>query len=78
MEIQEIIDKWKINRALLASKLKMPKGTFNNKLNPSHASQFSDKELFQLKQVLIGMRNDLDVVEQDFNDALKIIAGGGK
>lgn len=76
--IQEIIDKWKINRALLASKLNMPKGTFNNKLNPAHASQFSDKELFQLKTVLLEMGADLMEIERDFNDALKIIAGGKK
>lgn len=76
MEIQAIIDKWKINRALLASKLNMPKGTFNNKLNANHSSQFSEKELYQLKQVLIDMGNDLNEIEQDFNEALKIVAGG--
>jgi len=76
MEIQEIIDKWKLNRALLASKMGMPKGTFNNKLSPSHPTQFSDKELFQLKTILIQLREDLGIIDTDFNEALKIIANG--
>lgn len=75
MEIQEIIIKWKLNKAHLASKLKMKKGTFQNKLNPAHKTKFTNEELFQLKQVLIGLYNDLDGIEQDFNDALAIIAG---
>lgn len=70
MEIQEIIDKWKLNRALLASKLGMPKGTFNNKLSPKHPTKFSDQEMYQLKQALIELYNDLDGIEQDFNVAL--------
>lgn len=73
----QIIDLWKVNRALLASKMDMPKGTFNNKLNPDHSASFTDKELNQLCNILIELRNDLDVVEGvDFNEALKIIAGG--
>jgi hypothetical protein len=70
MEIQEIIDKWKLNRALLASKLGMPKGTFNNKLSSKHPTKFSDQEMYQLKQTLIELYNDLDGIEQDFNVAL--------
>ena len=75
MKIQEIIIKWKLNKALLASKLKMKKGTFQNKLNPAHQTKFTNEELFQLKQVLIELSNDLDGIEQDFNEALAIIAG---
>ena len=55
----------------------MPKGTFNNKLNPDHTASFSDKELNQLCNILIELRNDLDVVEgADFNEALTIIVKG--
>ena len=75
MEIQEIITKWKLNKQLLASKLKLKKGTFQNKINPSHKTKFTNEELFQLKQVLIELSNDLDGIEQDFNEALAIIAG---
>lgn len=53
----------------------MPKGTFNNKLNPEHDSQFSDKERNLLCQILIEMRNDFDIVEgADFNEALSILS----
>lgn len=55
----------------------MPKGTFNNKLNPDHSATFSDKELNQLCNILIELRTDLEVVEgADFNEALKIMTGG--
>ena len=71
----ELIEKWKVNRALLASKMDMPKGTFNNKLNPDHNSTFSDKEHNQLCNILIEMRNDLEQIEgADFNEALKILS----
>ena len=52
----------------------MPKGTFNNKLTGSLNSKFTNKELNQLCNVLIEMRNDLDIVEgADLNEALSII-----
>lgn len=71
----QIIERWKVNRALLASKMDMPKGTFNNKLNPDHDSTFSDKERNLLCQILIEMRNDLEQVEgADFNESLKILS----
>lgn len=54
----------------------MPKGTFNNKLNESHASQFSDKERIQLIGVLREMSVDIDsVTDIDFNAALGAIIG---
>ncbi len=53
----------------------MKKGTFQNKLNPAHQTKFTNEELFQLKQALIELSNDLDGIEQDFNEALAIIAG---
>ena len=53
----------------------MPKGTFNNKLSDTHTATFSNKELNQLCNILIELRNDLDVVEgADFNEALKIMS----
>lgn len=74
MEVQEIIDKWKLNRALLASKMDMPKGTFNNKLSPKHPTKFSDKEMFQLKEIIFDLYKDIDTLEHDFNQALSLIA----
>ncbi len=70
----ELINKWSINRAVLASKMGMLKGTFNNKLSATHATQFNDKERIQLIQVLRDMGNDIDsVTDIDFNDALKTL-----
>ena len=75
LTVLQVINKWKLNRADLASKIDMPKGTFNNKLNPDHAATFSDKEQNQLCNILIEMRNDLEKVEgADFNEALSILS----
>lgn len=73
--LKEIIDKWKLNRNLLADKMGMPKGTFNNKLSGTHTSKFTDQELDKLKAILIELRSDLEGIDAvDFNEALRIIA----
>jgi len=70
--IQEIVEKWKLNKGVLASKMEMPLGTFCNKLNPTHSAYFTDKEIIRLKLVLKEISADLDGISQiDFNDALK-------
>jgi hypothetical protein len=70
----QVVDKWKLNRALFASKMGMPKDTFNNKLNPTHAPQFSNEENIKLIGVLREMSNDIDsVTDIDFNAALKAL-----
>ncbi len=72
--MQEIIEKWKLNKGLLASKMEMPLGTFCNKLSPKHPTKFSEQEIIKLKGVLIELRNDLDsVTDIDFNEALSAI-----
>ncbi len=71
----EVIDKWKLNRNLLASKMEMPKGTFNNKLSANHPTKFTQEELQKLKCILVELRNDLESVDDiDFNDALALIS----
>lgn len=75
--MHEIIEKWKLNKGHLASKLEMPLGTFCNKLNPKHSAYFTDKEIIRLKMVLKELSADLDNVSQiDFNDSLKAITNG--
>lgn len=70
----EIIEKWKINKRILAFKMTMPIGTFCNKLNPKHPTKFSEAELIRLKLILKEMYNDLEFIMQiDFNDALGAI-----
>lgn len=72
--MQEIIDKWKLNKGLLASKMNMPLGTFCNKLSPNHTTQFTDAETIRLKMVLKELCGDIEgVTDIDFNDALKTI-----
>ena len=72
--MQKVINDWKLNKGHLAYKLNMPLGTFCNKLNPKHPTQFTDAEIIRLKGVLIELRNDLDsVTDIEFNDAPKTI-----
>jgi hypothetical protein len=60
--------------ALLAFKMSMPKGTFNNKLSEKHHSKFSDTERMRLIGILRELLADLDFITGiDFNDALSII-----
>lgn len=74
MTVLQVIDKWKLNRALLASKMGMPNGTFNNKLSDKHGSTFTDAEHIKLIGILREMSNDIDSVTGiDFNQALKAI-----
>lgn len=74
MTVLQVIDKWKLNRGHLASKMGMPKGTFNNKLNTVHTSTFSNEENIKLIAVLREMTKDIDsVTDIDFNDALKAL-----
>lgn len=74
--MEEIIEKWKLNKGLLASKMEMPLGTFCNKLSPKHPTKFLDREIVRLKGILIELRNDLDnVTDIDFNEALAVLVG---
>lgn len=72
--MEKLINKWKINKGLLAKKMNMPLGTFCNKLSSKHTSMFSDEETIQLKMVLRDMNADIaNEIEIDFNDAMKVI-----
>lgn len=72
--MEEIIIRWKLNRPLLASKMGMPLGTFNNKLSPKHSSKFSKDESLRLRVVMIELMNEIDgATNIEFEDAIKII-----
>lgn len=73
MRIEQIIIKWKLNRSLLAQKMDMPKGTFNQKVNPDHKAKFTDKELFRLKMVLSALREELEPFDATFHGAMEVI-----
>ena len=69
--MENIVNKWKINKSVLASRMSMTNTTFNKKLaNDS----FADAELIQLKMILKELRDDIsDIIDIDFNDALKLM-----
>jgi hypothetical protein len=77
--MEKLINKWKINKGMLAKQMNMPLGTFCNKLSSKHASTFSDEELIRLKLVLGEMNADIaKEIEVDFNDAMKVIVNKEK
>jgi hypothetical protein len=79
MELNETIEKWKVNKGLLADKMGMPLGTFCNKLSPKHSTKFTDAEMIRLKLILKDMGVELtEACEVDFNDAMKVLVNNGK
>lgn len=72
--LKEVIDKWKLNRNLLADKMEMSKDAFNKKLNETDGRSFSEEELSRLSKILLELRDDLESGEaDDFNNALRKI-----
>lgn len=60
----------------MASKIGMPKATFDNKLNENHPAKFTTEELNKLRCVLLELHGELDEATSiDFNDALNIAMG---
>jgi hypothetical protein len=72
MEAHELIEKWKLNKGHLASKMDMPKGTFNNKLSQKHPTQFKQGEKIKLRDILIEMGNELVNIDPvDFKETVE-------
>ena len=68
--MKKVIEKWKLNKSVLATKMGMTNTTFNKKVDNN---SFSKKELIQLKMILRELYYDLDkLIAIDFNDALKM------
>lgn len=60
MNYIEVIEKWKINRSEIARRIKMPIGTFNNKINEGQSIyKFTDIEVEQIKSVLLNLASDI-------------------
>lgn len=60
-KIKEIIKKWKLNQAVLASKINMPVSTFKNKLNENQqAYKFTESETEKLTKVLKTLANEIN------------------
>lgn len=79
MNYKEVINKWKLNQALLASLIDMPAGTFKNKFSDNQKSYnfTSDEEKAIIKNlVLLGKDiNSIDTniaLEQEKENAKKV------
>lgn len=71
----QLIERHSINKAHLASKMNMPRGTFKNKLSEKEtAYRFTDEETQRLFAILRDMAADIEVVAGiSFNKALSNI-----
>ena len=61
--IKMIIDKWKLNKSLLAEKIGMPKTTFSYTLKGKPHYRFSPEQFEKLTKVLIRMSDDLKTIQ---------------
>lgn len=62
MTLEELLDKWKINRTMLASKMGMTKGLFCNKLSDKTPKyRFFPEELERLYAILAELKSDLEL-----------------
>jgi uncharacterized protein YbgA (DUF1722 family) len=76
LTLHQLIDRHSINKAHLASKMKMPVGTFKNKLSDNQPIyKFTEEEENKLKEILLDMAADIqEAAGMTFNEALKKIA----
>lgn len=73
--LKEVIDKWRLNRTLLAEKMGMSKDAFNKKLNEQDGRFLDEQETRELSKILLELKTDLESGEVDeFNDALRLIS----
>jgi hypothetical protein len=75
MTLLELINQWKLNKELLASKIEMPVGTFKNKLSENQPKySFTEAEENKLLEVLKDLGQDIEIVAgMSFNKALSTI-----
>lgn len=75
LTLSQLIEQHSINKAHLASKMGMPRGTFKNKLSENQtAYSFTEEELNRLMKILRDMADDIQIVAGvTFNKALSII-----
>ena len=68
ISLSQLITKWKLNQPLLAAKIRMPVGTFKNKLNENQtAYHLKDAEEQKLTEVLRELATDITILYQDQN-----------
>ena len=75
LTLSQLIEKHAINKAHLASKMNMPRGTFKNKLADNQpAYKFTDLEEKALIAILRDLADDIEIVAGiSFNKALATI-----
>lgn len=59
-KIESLINKWQLNKGMLADKIEMPLGVFCNKLDSKKEDSFTEEELIKLKVVLKELQTDID------------------
>lgn len=59
MDIQTLIDKWKLSQTILSDKLKISTGAFSLKLRKKHDQDFSLKQEAKINESLKELHKDL-------------------
>lgn len=73
-DVREFIKKWKISGVLIAEKIGMPTGTFNNKFRTNQTVyKFTPEELTKIEKVLTDMAEDI-LLRNGFSKEVKRIS----
>lgn len=62
MELEQFINKWKINQSLLAKKLGMTKGSFSTKLRNERNQSFSNEQKERIKDIIQELNKDTNSI----------------
>lgn len=66
--LEKLFKYWSLNRNVFAAHIGMPKGTFNNKLNSNHKSQFNDEEKKKIIHQLRDLRKSIDLTLKEIDN----------
>jgi len=67
MDIQTLIDKWKISQTILSEKLGMTTGAFSLKFRKKYDQSFSKEQEDKINESLKEMHDDLGKYLSNFN-----------
>jgi hypothetical protein len=74
MTIQDLINKHHLSPLYLAERIGMQPELFHKKLHPRNSNEFTNSELTQIHDVLIGLKSDIEAIDSsEFDDIMKAI-----
>ena len=63
MDVIELMNKWRLNRSLIARKMGISQSALSNKLSANHRDRFTETQKVKLKKVITDLMRDCEVLE---------------